>query len=49
MDLHGRSLLKELDFTREEFLYLVDLGGQLRDEQAAGPRAGTGWPAGTSR
>jgi ornithine carbamoyltransferase len=30
MDLHGRSLLKEIDLTREEFLYLVDLGDQLR-------------------
>jgi ornithine carbamoyltransferase len=36
MDLHGRSLLKELDFTREEFLYLVDLGGRLRDEKRLG-------------
>jgi ornithine carbamoyltransferase len=30
MDLHGRSLLKEIDLTREEVLYLVDLGDQLR-------------------
>ncbi len=36
MDLHGRSLLKELDFTREEFLYLVELGGQLRDDKRLG-------------
>jgi ornithine carbamoyltransferase len=36
MDLHGRSLLKELDFTREEFLYLVDLGGRLRDDKRLG-------------
>ena len=36
MDLHGRSLLKEVDFTKEEFLYLVDLAGQLRQEKRAG-------------
>ena len=23
VDLHGRSLLKEVDFTKEEFLFLV--------------------------
>jgi hypothetical protein len=28
MDLHGRNLLKEIDFSPEEFLYLVDLGGR---------------------
>ncbi len=26
MDLHGRNLLKEADFSREEFAYLIDLG-----------------------
>ena len=26
----GRSLLKEIDFTPDEFLYLVALGDQLR-------------------
>ena len=36
MDLHGRSLLKEIDFTKEEFLYLVDLAEQLRNEKRAG-------------
>jgi ornithine carbamoyltransferase len=36
MDLHGRSLLKEIDFTREEFLYLVDLGGRVRDDKRLG-------------
>jgi ornithine carbamoyltransferase len=40
MDLRGRSLLKEIDFTAEEFLYLVDLGGRLRAERRAGRRAG---------
>jgi len=33
MNLHGRSLLKEIDFTAEEWLYLIDLGGQLRLEE----------------
>jgi ornithine carbamoyltransferase len=28
--LHGRSFLKEIDFTEEEFLSLIDLAGQLR-------------------
>jgi ornithine carbamoyltransferase len=36
MDLHGRSLLKELDFTREEFLYLVDLASQVRADKQRG-------------
>jgi ornithine carbamoyltransferase len=39
MDLRGRSLLKEIDFSAEEFLYLVDLGGRLRAEKRAGRRA----------
>jgi len=30
MDLKGRSLLKEVDLTKLEFLYLVDLAEQLR-------------------
>jgi len=33
MDLRGRSLLKEADLTREEFVYLVDLGRRLREEK----------------
>ena len=33
MDLRGRSLLKEIDLTREEFVYLVDLGHRLREEK----------------
>jgi ornithine carbamoyltransferase len=36
MDLHGRSLLKEVDFTKEEFLSIVDLAGQLRREKRSG-------------
>ena len=36
MDLHGRSLLKETDFTKEEFLSIVDLAGQLRREKRSG-------------
>ena len=40
MDLHGRNLLKEIDLTREEFLYLVDLAGRLREEKRLGQRLG---------
>ena len=49
VDLRGRNLLKEIDLTAEEFLYLVDLAAELRDREA--PRLGesTGWRAGTSR
>jgi ornithine carbamoyltransferase len=36
MDLHGRSLLKEADFTKEEFLSLVDLAAELRQEKRTG-------------
>jgi ornithine carbamoyltransferase len=36
MDLHGRNLLKESDFTKEEFLWIVDLAGQLRREKRSG-------------
>ena len=45
MDLHGRSLLKEIDFTKEEFVSLVDLaerappGEAHRDRGAADGRA----------
>ena len=39
MDLRGRSLLKEIDFSAEEFLYLVDLGARLRADKRAGRRA----------
>ncbi len=55
IDLHGRNLLKEIDFTPEEFLYLVNLGGRLRAEKRAGrlgggpagdPAAGPGGPPG---
>jgi ornithine carbamoyltransferase len=38
MNLHGRSLLKEIDFTAEEFTYLVDLAAQLRMEKHMGQR-----------
>src|ERR1019366_6407162 len=38
MDLRGRNLLKEIDFTRAEFLSLIDLAGRPR----AGERAGHG-------
>jgi ornithine carbamoyltransferase len=36
MDLHGRSLLKEIDLTAAEFCYLVDLGAHLRMEKQMG-------------
>ena len=36
VDLRGRSLLKEVDFTKEEFTYLIDLAAQLRDEKRSG-------------
>ena len=36
MNLQGRSLLKEADLTREEFLYLVGLGRRLRKEKRLG-------------
>jgi len=38
MDLYGRNLLKEIDLTSEEFLYLVDLAGTLRTEKRLGQR-----------
>src|SRR3984957_7930429 len=38
MNLRGRSLLKEIDFTAEEFRYLVDLGGRLRADKRQGVR-----------
>ena len=34
--LHGRSFLKEVDFTKEEFTYLVDLAARLRDDKRSG-------------
>ncbi len=36
MNLKGRSLLKEADFTKFEFLYLVDLAEELRREKRLG-------------
>ena len=36
MDLRGRSLLKETDLSREEFLYLVNLGSHVRGEKRMG-------------
>jgi ornithine carbamoyltransferase len=39
MNLRGRNLLKEIDFTAEEFSYLIDLGGQMRAEKHAGQRS----------
>ena len=33
--LRGRNLLKETDFTKEEFLYLVDLAARLRADKQA--------------
>ena len=39
MSLRGRSLLKEIDLTAEEIIYLIDLGGQLRMEKHMGQRS----------
>lgn len=39
MKLQGRNLLKEIDLTREEFFYLVDLAGRLRREKRSGQQA----------
>jgi len=38
MNLRGRSLLKETDLAAGEFIYLIDLGGQLRMEKHMGQR-----------
>jgi ornithine carbamoyltransferase len=38
MNLRGRSLLKEIDLTAEEFGYLIDLSAQLRKEKHSGQR-----------
>ncbi|HTT53791.1 MAG TPA: ornithine carbamoyltransferase [Streptosporangiaceae bacterium] len=40
MNLHGRSLLKEIDFSAAEFRYLIDLGARLRAEKRAGHPGG---------
>jgi len=37
-DLRGRSLLQETDLTAAEFLYLVELGAQVRAQKRAGQR-----------
>jgi ornithine carbamoyltransferase len=36
MNLSGRNFLKEVDLTKFEFLYLVDLADRLRDEKRRG-------------
>ena len=36
VDLRGRSFLKEVDFTKEEFTYLIDLAAALRRDKRAG-------------
>lgn len=36
MDLHGRSLTKELDFTADEWRYLLDLAADLKAERRRG-------------
>ena len=38
MNLQGRNLLKETDLSAAEFLYLVDLGGQVRLQKRMGLR-----------
>jgi ornithine carbamoyltransferase len=40
MDLCGRNLLRVTDLTREEFMYLVNLAGRLREEKRSGRRSG---------
>ena len=35
MNLFGRSFLKELDFTKDDFVSLLDLASSLRDEKRA--------------
>jgi len=34
--LHGRSLLKEVDLTKQEFLAIIDLAARLREEKRTG-------------
>jgi ornithine carbamoyltransferase len=36
IELHGRSLLKEVDLTRAEFLYLVEFGSHVRHDKRRG-------------
>jgi ornithine carbamoyltransferase len=36
MNLSGRSFLKEIDFTKDEFVSLIDLADQLRSEKRTG-------------
>jgi len=36
VNLRGRSLVKELDFTQQEFLYLIDLAAELKAADKAG-------------
>jgi ornithine carbamoyltransferase len=38
MELQRRSLVKETDLTAEEFIYLIDLAGRLRQEKRMGQR-----------
>jgi ornithine carbamoyltransferase len=40
MNLRGRSLLKEIDFSREELGFLIDLAARLRGEKQAGRGGG---------
>ena len=38
MNLFGRSFLKEIDFTKDEFVSLIDMAEQLRQREALSPR-----------
>jgi ornithine carbamoyltransferase len=40
--------LKEVDFTKDEFLYLIDLAAQLREDKRRGSRGGKSSPGATS-
>ena len=48
MNLHGRSFLKEVDFTKDEFLYLVDLADAAARRRSAPAPSASGWPGATS-
>jgi ornithine carbamoyltransferase len=36
MNLHGRSLLKDTDLTKDEFVFVIDLAEQLRQQKRTG-------------
>ena len=48
MNLQGRNLLKEADFTKFEFLYLVDLAARSAQGEATRRPSASGWSGATS-